>query len=1034
MSETLLVGRDAELAELTAALARLSRSNGSLFLLAGEPGIGKSRLATEVAEAAREHAVTAVWGRCWEAGGAPAFWPWREICEALELPFPEGAGIAGSDPAQARFALFREAVSALGRAGAKRPLLLVLEDLHAADASTLLLLEFVARQLGTMPVAVIGTYRDLEARLRAEVAEPIARLGRLGRVLALAPLGVRDVGAIVRERIDGASDDLVTSIAETTRGNPLFVGEIVRDIRAHGGRTGLPLGVREVIRQRLSLLSAEARDALEACAVLGVELPRAAALRLCPSAAEALDDAVKLGVLVARGTRLAFAHALYREALYHDLPLARRQHLHRRAAEALTATGAPIAELAHHWLEAGPDAIALAVDHAIRAAAHAVDTFAFEDARALLERVRAAIPQGPEEGALRCQVLVALGESRLRSGEPTGRAACVEAADVARALGDASLLARAGLAYGSVFLMGGVDPVLVGMLEQALAGLPDTDSPLRARVMARLAAARQPSPPADRARDIALGLAAIDMARRVADRRELLGVLHAASGVLYGAVDPTLRLPIAREQEALAEELGDTNRLLQARVRLALDYLELADYAAYAELADRYEKLAARVGPEAAPWRVPLMRSMLAIARDDFAESERWQAEARRIDAEQPRARRAEAFHRIGFLCAAERHAELYAAIPELRGLWLAMPYGSMLVDARVASVLAWIGADEELRALLERIPDVALDEHINCTSLADAVWATADRKLASRLEPQLSEYVNRWHFYWFDCEIATAPSTRGLAYFAAILGRWDESERLFSRALAAVRALGRRSLAARMSFELGDLFLRLGHEPDRARSLVASGRREAAELGLSELVALIDRRHPDVAAPERPAAVASSAPRASAFTMTCEGELYALSGTSGTLRFKASRGMRYLALLVERPNTDVHVLEMVGSSEHPDRGDAGELVDATALRAYRARLEALREALEEARERGDAEHAERARDEMEAIAAELSRSTQKGGRPRHADSAVDRARSAVQRRIRDALERITEQDPALGAWLKRSVRTGNYCGFYPVA
>src|SRR5690606_17997030 len=104
-------------------------------------------------------------------------------------------------------------------------------------------------------------------------------------------------------------------------------------------------------------------------------------------------------------------------------------------------------------------------------------------------------------------------------------------------------------------------------------------------------------------------------------------------------------------------------------------------------------------------WRVPLMRSLLALMKDDFAESERLQAEARRIDAGQPRARRAEAFHRFGYLRAAERHAELRVALPELRGLWLAMPYGNILADARVASVLARIGDHDELRALLARMP-----------------------------------------------------------------------------------------------------------------------------------------------------------------------------------------------------------------------------------------------------------------------------------------------------------------------------------------
>jgi hypothetical protein len=165
---------------------------------------------------------------------------------------------------------------------------------------------------------------------------------------------------------------------------------------------------------------------------------------------------------------------------------------------------------------------------------------------------------------------------------------------------------------------------------------------------------------------------------------------------------------------------------------------------------------------------------------------------------------------------------------------------------------------------------------------------------------------------------------------------------------------------------------------------------------------------------------------------MSLEGEYYAVPGAQGMLRFKASRGMQYLALLLDRPNRDVHVFEFVGSTDHPDRGDGGELVDPTALRAYRTRLGALRETIEDAEALGDAERAERARDEMETIAAELGRTTQTGGRPRRADSAVDRARSSVQRRIKDALDRISEQDRELGARLRRAIHTGNYCSYRP--
>jgi hypothetical protein len=234
------------------------------------------------------------------------------------------------------------------------------------------------------------------------------------------------------------------------------------------------------------------------------------------------------------------------------------------------------------------------------------------------------------------------------------------------------------------------------------------------------------------------------------------------------------------------------------------------------------------------------------------------------------------------------------------------------------------------------------------------------------------------------------------------------------------------------MRFELGDLMLRLQRAPDRARALIAEGRAGAASLGLDELVALIDRRHAGASDDERVsrAAAPGRPPSAPVISIVREGEYVALTSARGTIRFKATRGMEYLARLIEKPGVDVHVLELVGSADHADRGDAGEILDADASRAYRARLDTLRDVLADAEELGDTDRAERARSEMEDIAAELSRASGRGGRARRAESAVDRARSAVQRRIKDALDRIAAQDVELGRWLRHAVRTGNYCSY----
>jgi hypothetical protein len=428
------------------------------------------------------------------------------------------------------------------------------------------------------------------------------------------------------------------------------------------------------------------------------------------------------------------------------------------------------------------------------------------------------------------------------------------------------------------------------------------------------------------------------------------------------------------------------------------------------------------------------MRSTLAIVADRFDESERHQEESRRFDAESPRAQRAQAFHRVAFLRAAERHAELRARVPEVRSLWLAMPYGPVLAEARVAALLGHLGAEEELRELLARLPEEAYREQINAAWLAQALWLVGDAARAEALWEPLVLYERRWIMYWFDCEVGEGPSTRLIAYVAALRGRWDECDRLFDHAQRAIDALGWRAMAARMRFELGDLLVRSGRDPARARALLGEARAIATDVGLPELVDLIDRRHPTLRgrASVRPSAPAPAPSPLPSFAMDLEGEYYAVTGGERALRFKATRGMHYLARLVARPGTDVHVLDLATSGDAVDCGDAGELLDAPAFRAYRERLVKLRATLEDAEERGNARAAEHARGEMEAIAAEITRATASGGRARRGESAVDRARSAVQRRVKDALDRIAEGDPALGVFLRRAVRTGNYCSYRP--
>src|SRR6185369_17027093 len=256
----------------------------------------------------------------------------------------------------------------------------------------------------------------------------------------------------------------------------------------------------------------------------------------------------------------------------------------------------------------------------------------------------------------------------------------------------------------------------------------------------------------------------------------------------------------------------------------------------------------------------------------------------------------------------------------------------------------------------------------------------------------------------------------------------------------------------ARTEYEYGRALLARG-ERARARELITSARQAASALGMTGLVRLADARLAEPSDPlaprsgervrERgpgggPAAVASVPP----FAFLREGEYWSVTYGGATFRLKDSLGLNYLVRLLEQPGREIHVLDLTGEraaggagggvSEAIDTGDAGELLDDEARRAYRRRLEDLEETVAEAESFGDAARAARAREEIEMLGAELGRAVGLGGRARRAGGAAERARSAVQRRIKNAIERVAEHDKALAALLSKTVRTGNYCTYRP--
>ena len=442
-----MVGRDGELGELLAGLDDVAAGSGRLFLLAGDPGIGKSRLAHEAAARARERGFKVAWGRCWEAGGAPAYWPWVQSLRALvrcagseELRSYLGVGAPfvaqivaevaeilpdvrwpSSTGAEAgRFRLFDAVATFVRNAGAVQPLMLVLDDLHAADAPSILLLRFVARELGDTRVLVLGAYRDVELDRDHPLTVALAELSR-EPVARHVPLPGLAEGAVARlvQHITGVMprEGVVAAVHRCTEGNPLFVGEAVRLLAAEGRleragdpaglRLAIPEGIREVIERRVARLPEECGRVLGLASVFGRDFSLHALGQLSKFSAgellDTLDESIAAGMVAAvPGVpgRFRFTHGLIRDTLYDRFPVGQRLRLHQQAGEALEGfyqqdLDPHLAELAHHFFEAaaggGAGEAGKAVGYAERAGRRAMALLAYEEAARLFRMALAAL-------------------------------------------------------------------------------------------------------------------------------------------------------------------------------------------------------------------------------------------------------------------------------------------------------------------------------------------------------------------------------------------------------------------------------------------------------------------------------------------------------------------------------------------------------------------------------------------------------------------------------------------------------------------
>ena len=1015
----LFVGRDRELGVLRRAMQRASHGAGGVALVAGEPGVGKTRL---VEEAVAGCDGTVVWATCAQ-GGAPAYWPWVQLlrgCVGPDGPPPvvgavpelrvllEGRGTAPEISEDAsRFRLFEGVAGVLGVAARSSPLVLVLDDLQWADEASIRLLRFCAGAARGVPVLTIGTYRDTELDLAHPLATALAELARAGDHITLGGLDRGELLELVRASADvpvDAGPDIGEALHEQTGGNPYFARELACLLDSEGRRARRHVelaqavrgGVGAVIDRRLARLPQPTHDLLSWAALIGRRFDAATLAAVTDrkpyDVVAVLEPAVAARMVAqADDAGFRFVHDLVRETLAGSLGVAERTQRHHTIGSAFAASVGDDPErvtAAARHLVAGVLAgdVDEAVRWAIRAAERSNALLAYEDAaewydRAL--RTRRSVASGNEEDL---GLLLALGGARLDAGDlDAARDAFEQAAGVARRRGDSEKLAAAALGLGAGF--GGFevslfDQAQIDLLEEALTAVPQGDSSMRAWVSSRLSVAL--SFVAGDDRRSRLSKDAVAIARRLGDDAALAYALAAWCDAFSGPDDVVRRLAAAEEIMELSLTVGSRAlELLGRRVRIVA-LLERGRLADAATEVDAFARVADRLRQPLYRWYVPLWRATLAMAAGELDAARRWTNEAEEVGAlcSSENARILVAVQRSvrlryegRFGKAAEAVAPLLPDLPEMASpaslegsnLVLDVLRGNFERATLIADRLAARGFSAS-HADSEWVP--------NLSQLADASAALSHASLATAVYDALEPYAGLFVVEGIGAGVYGCAA-HYLAVCAGVLGHATDQVRHAARAEELHRAAGI-----------------LPPPPGLRATAVAAGRPPPTQ----------------IAAFER------------------EGEVWAITFAGTTTRLRDSKGLRDLAVLLRSPGSAVHVSELTGTQAAASAPD----LDATALGAYRRRLTELEEDLADAEADHDVGRRDKLRAERDLLLDELSGAVGLGGRPRRHGDPVERARKAVSARLRDSIRRIGAAHPGLGRHLTSSVRTGTWCSYEP--
>jgi DNA-binding SARP family transcriptional activator/tetratricopeptide (TPR) repeat protein len=884
------VGRDAEIERLQERWTQVCCGKRAAVVLGGEAGIGKTRLAAELARAVHEQGALVLYGRCDEGLAVPyqpfveALRPYAraagpdrlraelgELAPELGRLLPELTGMGEplrADPESERYALF-EAVAALVEAMThQRRVLLVLDDLHWATNPTLLLLRHLIRSERPLRVLLLGTYRQTELDAGHQLVQLLADLHRDASVRLLSIVGLEEpaIAALletaVGHALNGGASQLVHALGAQTAGNPFFICELLAHLVESGATSvGLehsggvaaaeleaPVGLRHVIGQRVARLLAPAVSALSVAAVAGATFSFVLLEHVLGERSgvlDALDEAVAAGLLTEAGHgEYVFAHALVRQTIYGQLGSARRMRLHRQLGEALEALGdadAHVEALAHHFAQAAADGQgAKAAGYALAAGRRAIARLGYEEAAAHYERgLEALMLTGQPQDESRCQLLLALGEARWGAGElDNARQAFQHAAELAEQLGDATSLAHAALGFCGPFrveLAAAVTRPVVDLLQRALGALGDDDSALRAQLMGRLAGYT------DAERKPVLARQALEMARRVADKATLGDVLASTHRAAHGPDALPESLALAAELGRVADEVGDCR--LRARAhRWLLDHLlELGDIEAVERELEALQRLTDTRRERYFKWVLAVFSANHAHLQGRIEDCEMLaqQALAQRLEGHDEAA--AHIFG-VQMLFVRREQGRLEELVQEAESFAEQYP---QLANWRCSSAYidVQLGRTAHARQALEALAhadfsDLPRDTYwlANLSTLSEVVVLLGDARRAQLLYELLLPYADR-------CAVTVALLCQGfvsrpLGLLATAMSRFDDAALHFEHALAMNAQIRSPLWIAHTQHDYARMLLLRDHpgDDDRALQLFEQALVTAERLGLKAL------------------------------------------------------------------------------------------------------------------------------------------------------------------------------------------------------